>query len=172
MLGLATCGGAALIALTILPLYATGHYELVATRGLGGAPLSTGTIAALLAISLAFGALHLFNAGVAPMTLLSVSLLGMLWTAIFVLTRNLWACTLHHAAWNFALFSTGLPLSGSADWRALAPLESQSRGPDLWTGGAFGPEDSILSVGIVALSVVAVLALARKRGRIEPRPAR
>ncbi len=194
---LAAVSGAAMIGLTIVVLYATGHHQVVETRDWSGTPLvaagilaaaaveefvfrgvlfralerGAGTIVALVAISTAFGAVHLQNDGATAMTILSVTLLGMLWTGIFVVTRNLWACTLHHAAWNFTIFSTGLPLSGLESWRDSAPLRSVASGPGWWTGGAFGPEDSILNVGIVALAVALVLFHARRRGQLRKRGA-
>jgi hypothetical protein len=41
----------------------------------------------------------------------------------------------HHAAWNFTIILTGLPLSGLGDWIALAPIASrEATGTDKGTG--------------------------------------
>jgi hypothetical protein len=96
--------------------------------------------------------------------LISVTLLGLLWGGVFVLTRNLWVVAANHAAWNFTIVLCGIPLSGIEDWRTLAPIESRFAGPDWLTGGMFGPESSLLVIATVAVAVVLLLRAARRRG--------
>jgi hypothetical protein len=98
--------------------------------------------------------------------LVSVMLLGLVWGMVFVLARNLWVVAVHHAAWNFTIVLSGLPLSGIEEWRALAPLESRYSGPDLLTGGIFGPESSLLVIGSIALVVILLLRAATRRGAL------
>jgi membrane protease YdiL (CAAX protease family) len=130
-----------------------------------------GTLPALWLQSLIFAVLHLPNiAGADAMTAItmvsSATLMGALWTMIFVHTRNLWVVGTHHAAWNFAILLTGLPLSGVEEWRGIAPFESRYHGPDWLTGGVFGPEDSVITIGIVASCLGALICWARRRNRI------
>lgn len=80
------------------------------------------------------------------MTILSVTLLGGLWTLIFVRSRTLWAGIANHGAWNAVIFLSGAPLSGQETWRSSAPLETVQSGPAWLTGGTFGPEDSVLTL--------------------------
>ena len=96
--------------------------------------------------------------------LVSVTLAGLLWGAVFILTRNLWATAANHAAWNFTILLSGVPLSGNEDWRAIAPLESHFAGPDWLTGGMFGPESSLLVIVSTSVAVVLLLRAARRRG--------
>jgi membrane protease YdiL (CAAX protease family) len=96
--------------------------------------------------------------------LLSVTLLGLLWAAVFVLARNLWVVAANHAAWNLTILLCGLPLSGLEDWRELAPFESRFAGPDWLTGGMFGPESSLLVIASTTVAVVLLLRAARRRG--------
>ena len=96
--------------------------------------------------------------------LVSVTLLGLLWGGLFVLARNLWVVAANHAAWNFTILLSGVPLSGIEDWRALAPIESRYAGPDWLTGGMFGPESSLLVMVSLAVAVVLLLRAARRRG--------
>lgn len=129
-----------------------------------------GTLPALVVQSLLFAAQHLANVEGADLaatltTMVSVTLGGALWTLIFVHTRNLWIAGANHAAWNYAIFLTGLPLSGVEDWRAMAPFESRYNGPDWLTGGAFGPENSVLAIGVLAVTVVVLFREARRRKR-------
>lgn len=132
-----------------------------------------GTLPAMWLQSMVFALMHVGNlldiGGSAldiAATVLSVTLLGALWTLVFVHTRSLWAAGLNHAAWNFTILSSGVPLSGIDDWRAVAPLATEYRGPDWLTGGAFGPENSLVALVLVAVAVAALLAWARKAGRL------
>lgn len=133
-----------------------------------------GTGLALGLQTLVFAVGHIENVehgGVGDVTvmLVSVSVLGLLWAGVFVLTRNLWVAVANHAAWNFTILLSGVPLSGIEDWRALAPLESRYAGPDWLTGGMFGPEGSLLVIVAVSVAVVLLLRAARRRGAfVEP----
>ena len=128
-----------------------------------------GTVAALWMQSLIFAVLHIANieatASTPEMitTVVSGTLIGAFWTMVFVTSRNLWVVGAHHAAWNFAIILTGLPLSGIESWRAMAPFESRTNGPAWLTGGVFGPEDSIVTVAVIALGLAALLYAARKK---------
>jgi membrane protease YdiL (CAAX protease family) len=128
-----------------------------------------GTKLALVVQAVAFALRHLENVeqgGIsdAVTMLVSVTLVGLLWAMVFVLARNLWVVAAHHAAWNFTILLSGLPLSGNEDWRKLAPLESSVAGPDWLTGGMFGPESSLLVIASTAVAVALLLRAARRRG--------
>lgn len=132
-----------------------------------------GTGVALAVQAVVFSLLHLGNIGhgstgdVMAM-LVSVSLLGLLWAGLFILTRNLWVVAANHAAWNFTILLSGVPLSGIEDWRALAPIEGRYAGPDWLTGGVFGPESSLLVLVSIAAAAVLLLRAARRRGAFLP----
>jgi uncharacterized protein len=129
-----------------------------------------GTLPALWIQSLLFALPHLGNVEGAGLvasltTVISVMLTGAFWALVFVHTRNLWIVGVNHAAWNFTIMLTGLPLSGLEDWRGLAPFESHYKGPDWLTGGAFGPETSALTMGLLVICVAVLFHEARKRTR-------
>ncbi len=128
-----------------------------------------GTRVALPVQAVVFALVHLENVeqgGISDVVtmLIAVTLAGLLWAAVFVLTRNLWAAAANHAAWNFTILLAGVPLSGIEDWRKLAPLESRFAGPDWLTGGMFGPESSLLVIASTTVAVVLLLRAARRRG--------
>lgn len=130
---------------------------------------SWGTKWALAVQAVIFALQHLENVatggiGDAVTMLVAVTLTGLLWGAVFTLARNLWVVAAHHAAWNFTILLSGLPLSGIEDWRTLAPLESRFAGPDWLTGGMFGPESSWLVIASTTVAVVLLLRAARRRG--------
>jgi membrane protease YdiL (CAAX protease family)/mannose-6-phosphate isomerase-like protein (cupin superfamily) len=126
-----------------------------------------GTISALWLSSLIFSVLHLgnFEADVSTLvlitTVVSATLISAFWTMVFVRSRNLWVVGTHHAAWNFAILLTGAPLSGLDEWRAVAPIESQYHGPTWLTGGAFGPEDSVITITVAGICLAALLYFCR-----------
>ena len=128
-----------------------------------------GTKVALVVQAVVFAVQHLENVeqgGISDVLtmLVSVTLLGLLWAGVFVLARNLWVVAANHAAWNFTILLSGLPLSGIEDWRKLAPLESRFAGPDWLTGGMFGPESSLLVIAATTVAVALLLRAARRRG--------
>ena len=128
-----------------------------------------GTKLALVVQAVAFALQHMENVergGISDVVtmLVSVTLLGLLWAGVFALARNLWVVAANHAAWNFTILLSGVPLSGIEDWRKLAPLESRFAGPDWLTGGMFGPESSLLVIAPTTVAVVMLLRAARRRG--------
>jgi membrane protease YdiL (CAAX protease family) len=186
---LAGVAGSLSIGVTILALYATGHYELVSFRGFNQAAgifatiwiaavmeevafrgilfrfleEAGGTKAALIASAVIFGAAHITNNGAHWITMLSVTLAGLMWAGVFIVSRNIWVAAAHHCCWNATIFMIGVPLSGE-DWRAQAPFETVDHGSVLWTGGAFGPEDSLINL-VVSIAICAALwRLARRTG--------
>jgi membrane protease YdiL (CAAX protease family) len=128
-----------------------------------------GTVPALAIQAVAFALPHLENlkqggTGDAATMLVSCIVLGLLWAGLFVLTRNLWVSVANHAAWNFTILLSGVPLSGIEDWRAIAPLESRYAGAKWLTGGVFGPESSLLVIALATVATVLLLHAARRRG--------
>jgi membrane protease YdiL (CAAX protease family) len=191
--------GSLLIAVSMLPLFAFGVYEMTAFRGLQSGLLGVagliwiaafleeiayrcilfrilenawGTIPALLLQSLIFALEHLENlegrAGTRELVTMVVAatLTGAFWTMVFVHSRNLWVATANHAAWNFTILLSGLPLSGIEDWRNISPMASNYRGPAWLTGGLFGPETSIVTMVMLTISLAAMLYWAKKKNRL------
>lgn len=130
-----------------------------------------GTISALWLQSVLFSILHIANmdsqmgAPELVMTVISGTLLGAFWTLIFIQTRNIWVVTANHAAWNFAIVLTGLPLSGLDEWTAVAPIVSTYQGPNWLSGGVVGPEDSIITVIAVTGIMIGLAFWAKKTNK-------
>jgi membrane protease YdiL (CAAX protease family) len=155
-------------------IFVAAVLEEVAFRGVLFQILESagGTVPALWLQSLIFAILHLANiedtASLQELvtTVVSGTLIGAFWTAMFVYSRNLWVVGTHHAAWNFSIILTGLPLSGIETWRALAPIESRYNGPPWLTGGVFGPEDSVITIVVVVVGTATLFYLAKKGGQM------
>lgn len=132
----------------------------------------TGTWIALVLTGLLFGASHLLNPNASLWGALAIALeAGGMLTAAYVATRRLWVPIGLHFGWNFAaagIFST--EVSGNGTPQGL--LDATTSGPMLVTGGEFGPEGSLYSVAFCVLAAVIFLLVARKRGKLVPRPHR
>ncbi len=181
--------GAASIGVTILALFTTRHFEVVSVRAPGPAfgvlgvlaiaafieevtfrgilfrilEESVGTKPALFASAVVFAVAHGANSGAGWLTFVVVTLAGLMWAEVYILSRNLWVTAAHHLCWNAAIFAIGLPLSGETDVRAVAPLQSVAHGSTLWTGGVFGPEDSLVNVVVMTVICLGLWRIARRR---------
>jgi hypothetical protein len=82
---------------------------------------------------------------------------GLLFAAVYMVTRRLWAAIGLHAGFGVAL--VGL-------YGAKGPVISRLAGPDWLTGGAGGADASLPGLVITALVVAALLTTAIRRGRI------
>jgi membrane protease YdiL (CAAX protease family) len=124
---------------------------------------SLGSWIALVFSAALFGALHAFNPGATLTSSIAIALeAGVLLAAVFMLTRRLWMVMGLHAAWNFTEGGVfGASVSGGD---AHGMLSSSFHGADVLTGGAFGPEASIVAVVICLGAGVAFLWLAARRG--------
>ena len=97
---------------------------------------------------------------------LSLTLAGLLaygtWAALSVLwTKSVWLAFGAHFAWNFfegPVF--GFPLSG-ANLSGHTLFTQAVRGPDWFTGGAYGPEAGASAIIALALGLAALYWLAR-----------
>lgn len=123
-----------------------------------------GTWAALLLSSITFGMLHLDNPGATPVSIAMVVLAGVFLGGVVVAMRSLYAAWMAHLAWNFTLAGFfHVPVSGLG-FRTPGYRLVES-GPDLITGGSWGPEGGI-AAGVGMLGALAYL-IARPGGREE-----
>jgi hypothetical protein len=153
---------------------AVGFYLVVAfveetiSRGylLRWIELRIGSLGALGASSLAFGLLHIFNPHATVLAGVAIAVeAGVLLGAAYLLTRRLWLPIGIHWAWN--LFEGpvyGTKVSGMTPHGAL--LRPAVSGPDIWTGGAFGPEAGLVALIVGTVGGLALLAAAARKGRL------
>jgi membrane protease YdiL (CAAX protease family) len=128
----------------------------------------TGTWVALVVTGLVFGLMHLFNPDATLWGALAIAIeAGALLTAAYVATRRLWVPIGLHFGWNFAQGGIfGTKVSGNGTSAGL--LDSTMSGPTVLTGGAFGPEGSVLSVVVCVLAAAVFMVMARRRGNVVP----
>ncbi len=118
----------------------------------------------LLATSLLFGMAHMSNPNATLMSGLNVTLAGMLLGLGFVLTGELALSVGLHTAWIlFEEFVYGFATSGRQPHSWL--IKSEAVGPDIWTGGLFGPEAGLLIVMLVIVDALLISFWIRVRHR-------
>jgi membrane protease YdiL (CAAX protease family) len=124
---------------------------------------------AALASSLLFASLHAGNPAVSAVALLNIVLAGMILAALVERSGSLWSASLAHGFWNFSVACLlSLPVSGV---RLFHLLDVTMTGEERWTGGAFGPEGSLM-LTLLGLPLAAVLwgRIRRERLRREIAP--
>ena len=96
-----------------------------------------------------FGLLHIFNPNATWVSAAGIFFAGLFLGYGYLRTRQLWLPIGLHIGWNFFEgVGFGFPVSGLEIYRLL---RHEVHGPDLWTGGAFGPE-----AGLIVLPALAV----------------
>ena len=97
-----------------------------------------------------FGILHLANPGASAVSTINLTLIGLLFALSYVFTGDLaWPIGLH-LGWNFCqnnLF--GFPNSGKPAVASVATFNLE--GAEIWTGGAFGIEASLITTLVLCL---------------------
>jgi hypothetical protein len=156
--------------IALLPFAAV---EEITVRGyvLPALARSWGTLAAVGVSSALFALLHGLNPGVwqHPFAILGLFLAGVYLASAYLVTGDLWLAIFAHLGWNLAEGPLlGLPVSGLAGPASVFHLAE--RGPDLWTGGAFGPEAGLLVCLATVLHIGLLWTLRPwlRRGRSAP----
>lgn len=124
-----------------------------------------GTTVAIGISAAIFGLMHAANPGATAFGIGALTIeFGIMLALAYVLTRNIWLAVGIHMAWNFTQgYVFGVEVSGVSQPYSI--LKTSVSGPDLLTGGSFGPEASILALGVSAVaSTILVVLILRKRG--------
>ncbi|MCY4079379.1 MAG: CPBP family intramembrane metalloprotease [Caldilineaceae bacterium] len=139
-------------------------------EGLNLGPLSTKTslFLAWIVTSILFGLIHAANPGATVGTTLKITLAGFFLALPFLLTGELALSIGVHIAWNFFQGNVfGFPVSGLTFFRTTI-FNTVQGGPDLWTGGGFGPEAGLLGfIGIIVGSLAMIWWVKRTRGTLD-----
>ena len=158
----------------VVTFLCVGIYEEALSRGyllqniaeglnLPGLGPRGGIIIAWVASSAVFGALHLPNPNSTLLSTANITLAGLMLGAGYVLTGELAIPIGAHITWNFFQGNVfGFPVSGLQPIGASF-VASQESGPDLLTGGVFGPEAGLLVVAATILGTLLTFLWVRYR---------
>ena len=141
-------------------LFSRGYQLMNMAEGLRGILGSRGAILlAALISSLIFGVLHAANPNADWISTIGIIAAGLvLLGAGMLLTGELAIPIGVHITWNFFQGNVfGFPVSGIGfSWATFIQIEQG--GPELWTGGAFGPEAGLIGlIGMVFGGLLTIL---------------
>jgi uncharacterized protein len=126
-----------------------------------------GPAAALVLTSALFGLLHAWNPEVSWAGLVNTGVAGLFLGALYLRTGSLWWASGAHLGWNWVHgYLLDLPVSG-LDVADQPYLEGRASGPELLSGGGFGPEGSLLATAVL----LAATAWTWRTRRLHPSPA-
>ena len=127
-----------------------------------------GTWGALIFTAALFGVAHMFNPGATLRSSVAIALeAGILLGAAYAATQRLWLPIGLHAGWNFTEGSIfGMTLSGNT--MSVGLLRGSLSGPAVLTGGAFGPEASMVAVLVCLAAALYFLWRIVRLHRAEP----
>lgn len=121
---------------------------------------SHGAVAIGIALTSGFFALtHATAPNATTISTLSIALAGVFLAVGYVVTGELALPIGVHIAWNFFEGNLyGFPISGTT---TTSIVGIEQGGPEMLTGGAFGPEAGLLGVAAILLGILATVAWAR-----------
>ena len=117
--------------------------------------------------SVVFGLLHAPNPNASIVSTINLVVAGLFLGLGYVLTGELAIPIGLHVTWNFFQGNVfGFPVSGGTSTTSFIAIEQG--GPELWTGGAFGPEAGLIGLLAIGLgSLLTVVWVRRQYGRAE-----
>ena len=169
--------------IVMLVFISVGFHEEITTRGyliknlaeglnLKKINPNTAIMIALVSTSALFGFYHMNNPNATLISTINIGLGGVFFGMAFIITGELSIPIGIHISWNFFQGNIfGWLVSGLSiprDYVTLIKIEQA--GPEIWTGGAFGPEGGLIGLGAIILGTIITLLwirLSRGRGGIK-----
>jgi hypothetical protein len=142
--------GSVVFMLVVLVFGAIGEEMLFHGYGFQVLMGALGPVATILPVSVVFAWAHAGNLNVSPLALVNTGLWGLVFGFAFWRSGDLWLPIGVHLGWNWTLPLSGANLSGftmnvtgyAVRWRA---------GTERWSGGAYGPEASVVNTGVLVV---------------------
>lgn len=90
-------------------------------------------------------------------------LISIIFSLLTIRFRSIWAACGLHSSWNAILYCVlGLHLSGN-DEMVTAIFNLQSVGENVWNGGAYGIEASLITTVVLAVAAILMMVIGRKQ---------
>jgi len=115
-----------------------------------------GPSAAVVPVGVIFGLLHLSNESATWFGAANTAGFGILLGYAYLRSRDLWLPVGLHFGWNFTLPLFGAHLSGIKIINEVTGHEMVWSAGGLWSGGAYGPEASVLTSAVLVVLFLAV----------------
>lgn len=97
--------------------------------------------------------------------ILNLLMISTVFSLLTIRFESIWASCGLHLSWNAVLYAVlGLNLSGN-DETISAIFNMRSVGDNIWNGGAYGIEASIITTAVLALAAFAIFLIERKMHR-------
>jgi len=122
-------------------------------------------------IGILFGLLHGFNPGSTPLSMANTAGFGILFGVALLRSHDLWLPLGLHFGWNAALPFLGVELSGFTI--QVVGYRLAWKTGNLWSGGNYGPEASLLASVVLLVLFAVVLKVPVRRGvayLLDPEP--
>jgi membrane protease YdiL (CAAX protease family) len=149
---------------TTLKVACVASYEEVYSRGylLRNVADGLNLKSSVIVTSLVFALLHLGTPNASATSVVGLFVNGLFFAAGVLLTGRLSTSIGLHAGWNLfegAVF--GFPVSGDKEGASVIGI--QQSGPELLTGGAYGPEAGVLGIVASLLGIAFLFVYSRSR---------
>jgi membrane protease YdiL (CAAX protease family) len=156
--------GVGLALFTMALLFCGAAGEEIAFRGF---PLQFlmrgyGSWIAIIGVGILFGLLHGFNPGATRMSMANTAGFGILFGFAVLRSHDLWLPIGFHFGWNATLPFLGVDLSGFTI--QVVGYRLVWKAGDLWSGGTYGPEASLLASGVLLVLYLVVWKIPVRRG--------
>jgi membrane protease YdiL (CAAX protease family) len=107
---------------------------------------------------------HYNNPNILPLGFINLGIAGLLLGLSYILTGNLGLSLGFHLSWDFCQGCVfGMPVAGLTPSLVVSVLTIVQGGPELWTGGDFGPDGGLVGTLALLLGMLAVVLYVRWR---------
>jgi len=117
----------------------------------------------ILGVGAIFGWLHGFNPGATRLSMANTAGFGVLFGFALLRSHDLWLPIGLHFGWNATLPFLGVELSGFTI--QVIRYQLVWKAGDLWSGGAYGPEASLLASAVLVVLFVIIWKMPVHKGR-------
>ncbi|MGA2711464.1 MAG: type II CAAX endopeptidase family protein [Bryobacteraceae bacterium] len=121
-----------------------------------------GSWASILGMGALFGVMHRFNPGATTLSTINTAGFGVLFGVALLRSHDLWLPLGIHFGWNATLPLLGVSLSGFTI--RVTEYQLVWKAGDLWSGGAYGPEASLLASFVLLILFAVVWKMPVRKG--------